>query len=237
MFSLFHFAEAGLRKIVEHSGNAEDGMPLPVLIEQYIEHGTCLFKIYVMGESQVMVTRPSLSIEDKVSSPATPLLFNAMEAERSKGSLSNGRKRLEEHPKIQKTSTDHLVDISIPTLDIEMISRVSAYPRSRSYGKGDLAPKGHGVPKPPEWLWRELSVRLRDALGIRLFNFDIIVPSNPPEGYRGLLGSDESKQVTKENREQGLIYLIDINYFPGIEKLPDYEKLMVNFLQSIENEK
>ena len=104
---------------------------------------------------------------------------------------------------------------------------MSAYPRARSWGKYDLAPRGHGVPVPPEWLWRGIAEKIRTQLGLSLFNFDLIVPLTPKKDQAGLV--DPKSTVATE----GLIYLIDINYFPGIEKLPNYEALLVQFFNDL----
>jgi len=48
----------GLRQLC-----AESNSKLPVLLEQYVDHGECLFKVYVLGNQHVLVTRPSLHLE------------------------------------------------------------------------------------------------------------------------------------------------------------------------------
>lgn len=53
--------------------------------------------------------------------------------------------------------------------------------------------------------------RISDKLDLHLFNFDIIIPVGEPHR----------------------LHLIDINYFPGYEKLAGYENLMVAFFQDI----
>ncbi|GJZ68444.1 inositol-tetrakisphosphate 1-kinase 1-like protein [Tanacetum coccineum] len=51
---------------------------------------------------------------------------------------------------------------------------------------------------------------LRESLGLQLFNFDMI----------------------KDDKSDGYL-VIDINYFPGYEKLPDYESVMTDFFLNI----
>jgi inositol-1,3,4-trisphosphate 5/6-kinase/inositol-tetrakisphosphate 1-kinase len=48
-------------------------------------------------------------------------------------------------------------------------------------------------------------------LGLHLFNFDLIRDSGNKNHY----------------------YIIDINYFPGYAKMPDYERVLTDFLLSI----
>jgi hypothetical protein len=68
---------------------------------------------------------------------------------------------------------------------------------------------------PPPELLDCLSKELRRRLGLRLFNLDII-----REGGAG-------------NR----YYVIDINYFPGYGKMPDYEFVFTDFLLSLARSK
>jgi len=175
------WSEDGLRKLLVP--DAQDGSDLsaPVLLEQYVNHGECLFKVYVLGDQMMMVTRPSL----------------------------------------------HLDMNECKTCVMEPVSRVSAYPRSRSWGKGDLAPKGHGVPTPPQWAWKAIARTLKHNLGLTLFNFDIIVPLHPPAGLNGFV-SDTNAADT-----MGLLHLIDVNYYPGVEKLPQSELVICNFLDNL----
>ena len=206
-----------------------------------------------MGNEQIMVTRPSLALEDNVSSLRTTLeppvqVRASMSSLPSITSSSDSNRGGVEGSSPPTPTPQEIAAMQMPDIDMEMISRVSAYPRWRSYGKDDLAPRGHGVPVPPEWLWRALSMRLRECLQLHLFNFDIIVPIHPPEGYRGLLNAPPNSDLVaqdgsklglpeKDGSEAGLIQLIDINYFPGIEKLPDYENLMVKFLRNVGEER
>lgn len=203
--------EEGLRRIVAGDALAAAGVALPLLFEQYVNHGTCLFKVYVLGDAAVMVTRPSLHLEAREAAgigaatawTAPPGTSPPAPAARDLGAAAPAGP------------------------DLEVVSRVSAYPRSRSWGKDDLAPVGHGVPPPPEWVWRGMAAKIRDTLGLTLFNFDLIVPLEPPPGAAGLVAPGAPCAA------EGLVHLIDINYFPGIEKLPNYEALLVGFFEGL----
>ncbi|XP_051124297.1 inositol-tetrakisphosphate 1-kinase 3 isoform X2 [Andrographis paniculata] len=64
---------------------------------------------------------------------------------------------------------------------------------------------------PPRPLLERLARGLRHRLGLRLFNLDII-----------------RKHGTRDN-----YYVIDINYFPGYGKIPEYEHVFTDFLLSL----
>lgn len=201
------WTDTGLQRLIY----PEDATQLkpPVLLEQYVDHGNCLFKVYVLGDQKVMVTRPSLHLETEDHES------RAADADISRSGSPPA------------PTAEEIASLRVPPPDIEYISRVSAYPRSRSWGKEDLAPKGHGVPTPPDWVWRGIATYVQDTLGLTLFNFDIIVPLHPPTGMRALV------QTNPSMIERGLIHLIDINYYPGVEKLPNSEKIIVQFLNGL----
>ncbi|KAG8654848.1 inositol-tetrakisphosphate 1-kinase 3 isoform X2 [Manihot esculenta] len=64
---------------------------------------------------------------------------------------------------------------------------------------------------PPQPLLEKLSKELRRRLGLRLFNLDII----------------------REHGTRDQFYVIDINYFPGYGKMPEYEHIFTDFLLSL----
>ncbi|KAJ0013301.1 hypothetical protein Pint_20994 [Pistacia integerrima] len=74
--------------------------------------------------------------------------------------------------------------------------------------KGD----GSWVEMPSENFVVELAKALREEMGLNLFNFDLI-------------------------RDGESFLVIDINYFPGYEKLPDFESVMTDFLLDIVEKK
>ncbi|ONK58956.1 uncharacterized protein A4U43_C08F1460 [Asparagus officinalis] len=64
---------------------------------------------------------------------------------------------------------------------------------------------------PPENFVTEIARGLRTAMGLNLFNFDMI----------------------RDERIGNHYLIIDINYFPGYEKLPGYETMLTDFLWSL----
>eukprot|EP00879_Flechtneria_rotunda_P012958 GHRR01013531.1.p1 GENE.GHRR01013531.1~~GHRR01013531.1.p1 ORF type:complete len:387 (+),score=189.49 GHRR01013531.1:1398-2558(+) len=157
---------------------------------------------------------------------------------------------------------------------------------------------------PPEWVTGQLAGTLREHLGMRLFNFDLIVPEQQqqpestganqlldkqqqPEALQQQLGRQqvvgkvagaqpaanhisiwtpsslaspllrvenesaqdlqgqvssglEDEEVVTVEQPQGpqavappLCYVVDINYFPGVDKIPGFEQRFVRFLQEV----
>lgn len=225
--------DTGLLRIIQGEF-LSDGLALPLLFEQYIDHGSCLFKVYVLGNNEVMVTRPSLHLSTNESEEEKLTEIKDSRNTIDSINVSSSVEGDSTHEGVAGTSPpipqlEELERFKIAPPDVEIVSRVSAYPRSRSWGKYDLAPRGHGVPVPPEWLWRGIASKLRTALCLSLFNFDLIVPLGPAPRQAGLVDPCPS------TAEEGLVHLIDINYFPGIEKLPNYEELLVKFFLDLKS--
>ena len=94
-------------------------------------------------------------------------------------------------------------------------------PSSRTFAEAAAAlAAANSVPSPmadlpPKWFTDRLAAELRRRLGMNLFNFDLLRPEEQP-----LLSSEV------------LYYVIDINYFPGVDKIHMFEERFVNFLHS-----
>ncbi|EPS73197.1 hypothetical protein M569_01552 [Genlisea aurea] len=133
----------------------------PMVLQEFVNHGGILFKVFIVGETTRVVKRSSL-------------------------------------PNVTKS-------------DISKISGVFRFPRiSRAEASAadysDLDPCVTELPARPllEMVAREISRRL----GLRLFNMDMIRQSGTKDVY----------------------YIIDINYFPGYGKLPEYEDIFTDFI-------
>lgn len=135
----------------------------PFVVQEFINHGGVLFKVYIIGETIKVVRRFSL-----------PDVYN---------------------PELSK------------------IAGVFRFPRvscaAASAEDANLDPAVAELPPTP--LLESLAKELRHRLGLRLFNIDII----------------------REHGTRDLYYIIDINYFPGFGKMPEYEHIFTDFLLSL----
>ncbi|XP_057748656.1 inositol-tetrakisphosphate 1-kinase 2-like [Arachis stenosperma] len=134
----------------------------PVVVQEFVNHGGAVFKIYVAGRHVTCVRRMSLAD------------ITEEEIKNLKGAVP--------------------------------FSQVSNVKGSREQEE-----EGDGVEMPPEGLVSELGRGLREALGLNLFNVDVIRDVNDEKRY----------------------LVIDINYFPGYAKLPCYETFFTNFLLDV----
>ncbi|KAL1564709.1 Inositol-tetrakisphosphate 1-kinase 3 [Salvia divinorum] len=135
----------------------------PLVLQEFINHGGVLFKVYIVGEAIKVVRRYSLP--------------NVSKYELSKSA------------------------------GVYHFPRVSC--AAASADEADLDPRVAELPPRP--LLERLAKGLRRRLGLRLFNLDIIREHGTRDNY----------------------YVIDINYFPGYGKMPEYEHIFTDFLLSL----
>lgn len=135
----------------------------PLVLQEFVNHGGVLFKVYIVGEAIKVVRRFSL-------------------------------------PDVTKR-------------ELSKNAGVFRFPRvscaAASADDADLDPCVAELPPRP--LLERLARELRRRLGLRLFNLDII----------------------REHGTRDRFYVIDINYFPGYGKMPEYEHIFTDFLLSL----
>nr|GMD89202.1 inositol-tetrakisphosphate 1-kinase 3-like isoform X1 [Ipomoea batatas] len=135
----------------------------PLVLQEFINHGGVMFKVYIVGEAITVVRRFSLP--------------DVCRRELSKNA------------------------------GVFRFPRVSC--AAASADNADLDPRVAELPPRP--LLERLARELRRRLGLRLFNLDII----------------------REHGTKDRYYVIDINYFPGYGKMPEYEHVFTDFLLSL----
>ncbi|KEH27333.1 putative phosphotransferase with an alcohol group as acceptor [Medicago truncatula] len=135
----------------------------PLVLQEFVNHGGLLFKIYIVGETIKVVRRFSL-------------------------------------PNVGK---HELLDVD----GLFRFPRVSC--AAASADEADLDP--NIAEHPPKPLLERLARDLRRRLGLHLFNIDMI----------------------REHGTKDVFYVIDINYFPGYGKMPEYEQIFIDFLLSL----
>ncbi|XVE90425.1 hypothetical protein DITRI_Ditri20bG0076800 [Diplodiscus trichospermus] len=136
----------------------------PFVLQEFVNHGGVIFKVYVAGEYYRCVKRRSLpDISDEKMATL-------------KGSLP--------------------------------FSQVSNLAAAGNGGEGCDFEKTEML---PERLVKELVKGLREELRLNLFNFDVIRDGKNKDNY----------------------LIIDINYFPGYAKMPDFESVITDFLWDV----
>ncbi|KAI3796450.1 hypothetical protein L1987_39121 [Smallanthus sonchifolius] len=143
--------------IFNHEGLTK-GLELdpPLVLQQFVNHGGVIFKVYVAGGYVKCVKRSSLP------------------------------------------------DVLDEGDGVMSFSQVSS---SVVVGGDDSDEK---VKMPAAEFVGEVAKGLKEALGLHLFNFDLI----------------------KDDKSEGY-FVVDVNYFPGYEKLPFYESVMTDFLLDV----
>lgn len=196
-------------------------------------------QVYVLGNQTVVTKRPSLG-ESHLGEEA-----------QAKGVLSL--------PRISCRSKDRLVK-NAPAYRISSGSSCrtgsgAALDRGSSGGIGTGSSPGFTTNThpdlPPEWFTHALAGELRESLGLELFNFDLIrtdscavLSRSASRGCSGSSIADESATLTTSSSsgtpadaEDPHYYVIDINYFPGVDKIPTFENIFVEFLATACREK
>ena len=180
------------------------GLLLPCVLQEFVDHGGSIFKVYVVGDAVSTTRRRSLP---------------------------------DQHPRAAHHSGLEIIE-RISTLGVHRREQqLLAAQQRRQGGAGAPAdrppspppPSSHlacsppgyhiagaaAVLEPSEAFVRALAMGLKAALGLQLFNFDLIRVSG----------------------ERDRFLVVDINYFPGIAKMPGYETTFSSFLRSCVEER
>ncbi|XP_011626376.1 inositol-tetrakisphosphate 1-kinase 3 isoform X1 [Amborella trichopoda] len=139
----------------------------PLVLQEFVNHGGVLFKVYIVGDAVKVVRRFSLPDVDSRQ------LLNCA-----------------------------------GVIPFPRVSNAAA-----SADDADLDPCIAELPPRP--LLEKLAKELRRRLGLRLFNIDMI----------------------REHGSKDRFYVIDINYFPGLGKMPGYEHIFTDFLLTLTQRK
>ncbi|KAF3335984.1 inositol-tetrakisphosphate 1-kinase 1 [Carex littledalei] len=142
----------------------------PLVLQEFVNHGGVIFKVYVVGTHVTCVKRrslPDVSKETLLQCPAEgSVSFSQISNLTAKGQIRGAQEEL----------------IRLDEAEMPPISFVT-----------------------------EIASGLRKALGLRLFNFDMI----------------------RDTRVGTRYLIIDINYFPGYAKMPSYESVLTDFFSAI----
>lgn len=153
---------------------------------------------------------------------------------------------------------------NVPTNGASHVPHKISSSGSSSSGTALADASVHGDPlAPPLWAMQQLAAYLRKALGMNLFNVDIIAPSNtlsstsscsacgtnsntacgaasstadgehivvPRHLQQQQHHQQQEQQDGQQQQQQQELLVVDINYFPGYDKVPGAELLFADFL-------
>ncbi|CAN0890878.1 Inositol-tetrakisphosphate 1-kinase 1 [Linum grandiflorum] len=140
----------------------------PIVLQEFVNHGGVIFKVYVAGNHVQCVKRKSLPdiSEEKLKSLKGTMPFAQV------SNLADG-------------------------------------------GDGHGGSEFADVEMPPEGFVGEVGRGLKEGMGLNLFNFDMI----------------------RDARDGNRYLVIDINYFPGYAKMPNYESVLTDFILELLHQK
>lgn len=150
------------------NGEGLKSLKPPLVLQEFVNHGGAIFKVYVVEDFVKCVKRTSL--------PDVP------------------------DEEIQSSSEGYMTFSQISNMSSEK------YDENSDLEQGDF---------PPSRFIQDLANGLREVLGLRLFNFDVI----------------------RDSRVRNRYLVIDINYFPGYAKMPGFELALTNFFCNLFHEK
>jgi inositol-1,3,4-trisphosphate 5/6-kinase/inositol-tetrakisphosphate 1-kinase len=175
------------------------GLQLPCVLQEFVDHGGSIFKVYVVGDAVTTTRRRSLPNQ------------HTRAARSSDGGDAAGGALPPPQPSglevVERIST-----LGAHWREQQLLSPHAPLPLPTGLA---CSPPGYhiegaaAVQEPSGVFVRALALALKASLGLQLFNFDLI-------------------RVAAE-RDRFLV--VDINYFPGIAKMPGYEAVFADFLR------
>lgn len=182
----------------EVAGTAETGS---FVLQQYIPHGSKLYKAYVIGPKVVMESRQTITAGDlrQLHQPIT--YFGRVSATPQ----ASGQ---------------------------QAAAQQSAVPALSSQ---EAAGHAAAACKPPLAAVEHLAAYIAQAFDLNLFNMDIISPSEPARQASTACDAISDAGASTGFQPPGgcrTYYVVDINYFPGFDKVQGAEAMLVDFIHN-----
>lgn len=217
----------GAEGVTQVVSGAVPALAPPVVLQQFVPHGPLLIKVYVIGDEVVVEERATLTAQQLS-------LLAAQQRCAAEGRGGGGGAEL-----------------------LLLSGRPSSLPGPPAQeGGGAVGSGAEGASTgraagserlPPLWALKQLAAQLRSALGLTLFNFDVILPECNGEDAREIVGGFEediiSHGIDYEGHHLGictslvcherqLLIVVDVNFFPGFDKLAGGQRLLGRYLAS-----
>ncbi|KAG2493670.1 hypothetical protein HYH03_008184 [Edaphochlamys debaryana] len=234
-------------------GAVSDELKPPLVVQQFVEHGGVMFKVYVLGGRTVCCRRPSLGdvylcdAARRAGVMSLPRIsckngMGAAFAGRSAAAVAAAADGDVEHmdasadgaaggaadraghtgtpsspPSPNPRTPSHGGEAPAASAEAAAAALTAEAPAAEAPAAAEATTPEAGSagsrepPAPPDWVTAGIARVLRQKLGLQLFNFDLICPE-------------------LQSSSERLYYVVDINYFPGVDKIPDFEEVFIDFL-------
>ena len=208
------------------------GIKPPCVLQQYVNHGGFLFKVYVVGDVVRVSTRRSLpDFADDVDADVFDdegAAFGGSSSSPFEGVPRVSRYDPDDDPEqipaggraddapVKSIANDHFRRLSREEMGTSS-SELSESMDALTDGAGlpgsqtlcGTSPRSAYVVQPEPSILREIGLELKSKLNLDIFNFDLIRVKDDPSGE---------------------LLIVDINYFPGISKMPGFSDAFCQFL-------
>lgn len=155
----------------------------PIVLQEFVNHGGVVFKVYVVGEQVKCVKRRSLP-DIPIPDPEEEQISSELKPWEEEGRLAFSQ--------ISNTAAQSDEKGNVENSEMPSVGFVEAVGRA-----------------------------LREELGLHLFNFDLIRGRGRGRGYPNPL-----PRPVHQNHKY---FVIDVNYFPGFDKMPCFEQVLTEF--------
>ncbi|XP_042465857.1 inositol-tetrakisphosphate 1-kinase 1-like [Zingiber officinale] len=174
-------------------------LQFPMVLQQFVNHGGVVFKVYVAGNYVQCVKRKSLKLQRRC------VKRKSLKDIRGDDLFPFTYSRVPPGPYQNPEDVEYAENLEAAEL-----------PSSSCQNPEDVDDEDvEAAELPPQSFLEKIARGLRQATGLRLFNFDMIRDADARDHY----------------------FIIDINYFPGYSKMPGYEEFVTNFLWDMVHEK
>uniref|UniRef100_A0A383WNE1 Uncharacterized protein n=1 Tax=Tetradesmus obliquus TaxID=3088 RepID=A0A383WNE1_TETOB len=196
----------------------------PLVVQEFVEHGGVLFKVYVLGSQTVVTARPSLGeavleaeqgVQQLPRISCVSVFGRQMQQQRQQQQQQQARAACCQQEQERRSS-------GCCSSQQQQQQPASPGPQGLAAVAASWRPPATAA-CPPEWVTSGLAATLRRELGMQLFNFDLIVP-------------EQQAEQQQQGEAPPLCYVVDINYFPGVDKIVDFEARFVKLLWEVADE-
>ncbi|KXZ41468.1 hypothetical protein GPECTOR_449g344 [Gonium pectorale] len=205
-------------------------VPLPAMLQEFVNHDALIYKVYVAGEAVFHTVRPSIpNLAPAASSPSGggPASASASSPAPQPSALTLHGGRLE---------FDSLKSLPTPSSLPSATAAIAATAATSTSAASAVGPTP-AASAPSQAVLEAVAAHLRSELGLSLFGFDVVVASgsgggaDADDGGDGDGGGGAGRKRARAAEEAGRaaaesdmgcmeVVVVDVNYFPSFRGAP-----------------